>query len=141
MSFTRIGLIGIVFTCTIWLAFCSGAVSFAQCPEEYPFDCGDGWCCLSGPDAVCDLPKIVKKIGCIKVKKGCPSEALYGENSEETELLRNFRDNVLSQTPAGQEIIKLYYEISPAVVKAMEEDEAFKQEMKGMIDEIFLLLR
>ena len=40
----------------------------------------------------------------------CPFEQIYGEHSEETELLRYFRDNVLNQTPEGQEIIKLYYQ-------------------------------
>jgi hypothetical protein len=64
----------------------------------------------------------------------CPSEKLYGEHSEQTELLRYLRDNVLSQTPEGQEIIRLYYEWSPAIVKAMEEDEVFKQEVKEIID-------
>jgi len=41
---------------------------------------------------------------------------------------------VLSTTPEGQEIIRLYYEWSPAVVKVMEEDAAFKAQVKEMID-------
>jgi hypothetical protein len=64
----------------------------------------------------------------------CPSESIYGEHSKQTELLRCFRDNVLNQTPEGQEIIRLYYEWSPAIVKAIEQDEEFKEEVKGMID-------
>ena len=32
MKLKRIGLMGIVFTCIIWLSFCSGTLSFAQCP-------------------------------------------------------------------------------------------------------------
>jgi len=64
----------------------------------------------------------------------CSSELIYGVYSEETELLRHFRDNVLSQTPAGQEIIRLYYEWSPAIVKAMEQDEEFKEEMRETVD-------
>jgi hypothetical protein len=70
----------------------------------------------------------------------CPSEEIYGEHSEETELLRHFRDNALSQTPAGQEIIRLYYEWSPAIVKAMEQDEEFKEEMKEMVDGVLGLI-
>jgi hypothetical protein len=42
----------------------------------------------------------------------------------------------MSQTPEGQELIKLYYQWSPTVVKAMEEDEGFREEVKEMIDEI-----
>ena len=46
----------------------------------------------------------------------CPTEAIYGEYSEETELLRNLRDDVLIQTPEGQGIIRLYYQLSPMIV-------------------------
>ena len=67
---------------------------------------------------------------------GCLLEEIYGEHSEETELLRYFRDNALSKTPAGQELIRLYYQWSPLIVKAIEEDEEFKVEMKETIDAI-----
>jgi len=55
-------------------------------------------------------------------------------------LLRHLRENVLSQTPTGQELIKLYYQLSPAIVKAMEEDEKFKEEVKEMIDVVLGLV-
>jgi hypothetical protein len=67
----------------------------------------------------------------------CPAEKIYGENSEQLAVLRCFRDTVLSQTPEGQEIIKLYYEWSPAIVKAMEADEEFREEIKALIDLFF----
>jgi len=139
MRFKKIGLKGIVLTCTIWLAFCGGALSFAQCTDDnYPADCGDGWCCQI--QDMCVVPNALKELVCIKAQPNCLSEALYGEHSEETELLRNFRDNILSQTPAGQEIIKLYYEWSPVIVKAMEGDEEFKEEVKEMIDGVLELM-
>jgi hypothetical protein len=50
----------------------------------------------------------------------CVAEAIYGEDSEETELLREYRDSVLSKNSEGQEIIKTYYEFSPTVCKLME---------------------
>ena len=71
----------------------------------------------------------------------CPSELIYGEDSEEAALLRYVRDNVLHQTPAGQEMIRLYYEWSPAIVGAMEQDEDFKREVKAMIDGVLQLIR
>ena len=40
----------------------------------------------------------------------------------------------------GQEIIKLYYQWSPAIVNAMEEDEEFKKEVKMMIDGVLGLI-
>jgi hypothetical protein len=70
----------------------------------------------------------------------CLMEKIYDDHSEKTELLRYIRDNVLTQTTAGQEIIRLYYEWSPAIVKAMEEDEQFKEEAKEMIDGILIML-
>jgi len=62
----------------------------------------------------------------------CPTETLYGEHSEETELLRYLRDNILNQTPEGREIIRLYYEWSPVIVEMMNEDD----ELKGQVREI-----
>jgi hypothetical protein len=70
----------------------------------------------------------------------CPSQVIYGGYSRETELLRYFRDDVLSQTPEGQEIIRLYYQWSPAIVKAMEADDDFKAEVKEMIDGVLGLI-
>jgi hypothetical protein len=67
-------------------------------------------------------------------------EKIYGAHSEETKLLKHLRDNVLNKTPGGQEIIELYYQWSPVIVKAMENNEAFKEEVKEMLDEILLVL-
>ena len=60
--------------------------------------------------------------------------------SKETELLRYLRDNVLSRTPKGQEIIRLYYQWSPAIVRVMEDGEGFKEEVKEMIDGGLMLI-
>jgi hypothetical protein len=71
----------------------------------------------------------------------CPAEKIYGENSEETQLLRSFRDNILRQIPEGQELIRIYYLWSPTIVRTMEEDEAFKEDVQEMIDGVMHLLR
>ena len=57
------------------------------------------------------------------------------------ELLRSFRDSFLNNSPEGRELIKLYYQWSPAAVKAMEEDEVFKKEVKELIDGVLELIR
>jgi tripartite motif-containing protein 71 len=75
-----------------------------------------------------------------QVEQPCPIEVLYGEHAEKTELLRHFRDTVLSQSTEGQELIKLYYEWSPVIVKAMEKDEKFKESVKGMIEGFLSLI-
>ena len=70
----------------------------------------------------------------------CPMETLYGEDSKETELLRYFRDKVLSKTPEGKELIRLYYEWSDAIVKAMKGDKKFKGEVKALINGMLPLI-
>ncbi len=70
----------------------------------------------------------------------CLAEKIYGLHSEETELLRFFRDSVLKRTPEGREIIRLYYKWNPAIVKAMEADEGFQEDMKSMIDGILPMI-
>jgi len=54
-----------------------------------------------------------------------------GEDAEEAELLRHFRDNTLSKTAEGQKLIKLYYQWSPMIVK---------EEVEGMIDGVLELI-
>ena len=70
----------------------------------------------------------------------CPSELICGEDSKEIQLLRHIRDNVLTRSPLGQDIIKLYYQWNPIIVEMMEEDEAFKEEVKEMIDGILSII-
>jgi len=71
----------------------------------------------------------------------CTAEQIYGVYSEETEHLRFFRDNVLNKTQEGRELIRLYYKWSPAIVKAMGEDEELKEQMKELIDGILPVTR
>jgi len=70
----------------------------------------------------------------------CLAEEIYGEGSFEVLLLRSVRDTLLRRTPEGQELIKLYYQWSPAIVRAMQADERFKEEVKEMIDGMLLLM-
>jgi hypothetical protein len=74
---------------------------------------------------------------------GCPVTTALQDEARDGDIatLRQFRDAVLKKSPAGREIIKLYYEWSPVIVQAMEEDEAFKKEVKEMIDAALELIR
>jgi rhodanese-related sulfurtransferase len=71
----------------------------------------------------------------------CPAEILYGENSEEAMLLRDFRDTVLNKTSDGQKIIRLYYAVSPMLVTMIEKDKELKDEIKTVVDELLPRLR
>ena len=70
----------------------------------------------------------------------CPILCIYGEHSEEAEILRYVRDNILSAIPEGRELISLYYAVSPAIVRAMEKDDDFKAEVKELIDGVLGLV-
>jgi len=64
----------------------------------------------------------------------CAAEAIYGEKSEQTELLREYRDNILSKTTEGQELIKTYYKFSPTITKLLEQRPLLKNRAKAFID-------
>jgi len=64
----------------------------------------------------------------------CAAEEIYGEQSEQTELLRKYRDDVLSKTFEGQEIIKTYYKFSPTATKLLEQNPLLKNWAKAYID-------
>lgn len=72
---------------------------------------------------------------------GCTAEKVYGESSEEVELLRSFRDTILRKTSEGREIIALYYLWSPTVVAAMDKDDEFRADVKRFIDDILPLIK
>jgi hypothetical protein len=71
----------------------------------------------------------------------CAAKEIYGEHSKEVELMRYARDNILKSTSEGQELIKLYYEWSPVILKAMKKNESLKEQVKELIDGVLLLIR
>ncbi len=42
------------------------------------------------------------------------------DDCEELTALRNFRDGYMKKTPEGARLVKEYYEVAPAIVKAIE---------------------
>jgi rhodanese-related sulfurtransferase len=64
----------------------------------------------------------------------CPAESLYGEDSEEVQLLRDFRDSVLGKTAEGRQVISLYYAASPVLVQMMAQDEDMKDRLRVVLD-------
>ena len=110
-----------------------------KCPLASAHDPGKGTTCLTchfdcegngGPTTTTTI-----------ATKPCIAEKLYGEYSEEAELLRDYRDNVLSKTMEGQKLISLYYKLSPSIVVAVENNERFKEIVKQRIDEVLPFIR
>lgn len=87
-----------------------------------------------------DLYEAIDDLRFTLTEESCLIVSLFGEYSEEVEMLRFIRDNVLSKTPEGQEIIKQYYQWSPVVAIMMEEDEEFKEDVKKMVDGVLELI-
>ena len=70
----------------------------------------------------------------------CLMVTIYGEGSDEVAVMRYLRDNVLSKSEAGQEIIRLYYMWSPVIAGAAQSDDEVKEELKEMVDGILGLV-
>ena len=70
----------------------------------------------------------------------CVVEEIYGEDSEKVEILRHFRDTTLNKTQSGKEIIKLYYEWNPRMIKALKEDKILRGQVMQMMDQVLLLI-
>jgi hypothetical protein len=71
----------------------------------------------------------------------CPAELLYGEDSEETALLRYWRDAYLSRSAEGREMIALYYRYSPVIAQVLGEDKELQSAVKTIADAVLACIR
>jgi len=116
-------------TTTIGDCTYGSCITTAECTDAL----GSGWVCQNG---CCEQVPVTTTIG----GEDCPiSSALEGDEAQ-LDAIRVFRDNVLAQTPEGQEIIRLYYQWSPIIVQAMENDAEFKEWVAEQINGILPLV-
>jgi hypothetical protein len=118
---------------TYWLARGLGWIKFSSTQNtQYPW--------REDTKATATLELISATVD--DVNNGCLATFALGGTTRGTDLnaLRKFRNEVLSKSPEGREIIKLYYKWSPAIVKAMEANEAFKEDVKEMVDGVLKLI-
>jgi len=73
-----------------------------------------------------------------QIKRG-NRDKIIGRYTEEIAILRYYRDKVLNNSPEG-EIIKLYDQWSPVLVRTMGADEEFKEDAKEMIDGVLEMI-
>jgi len=71
----------------------------------------------------------------------CVAKTLYGEGSEETELLREYRDKVLSKSATGRQMIKTYYELSPAVSEVLQKNDIARTNARKVLDTFMPAIR
>jgi hypothetical protein len=71
----------------------------------------------------------------------CAAEAIYGSESEETELLREYRDKVLNKSATGRQMIEAYYEASPAVAEVLQQNETARTSARRVLDSLMPAIR
>jgi hypothetical protein len=73
----------------------------------------------------------------IKPKRECYlATCVYGESSQETEIFRNFRDEVLLPSAFLSTFVYMYYEISPFMVRYLGDKAIFRFVIKSMLGPI-----
>jgi len=111
---------------------CHPAGNSGQCNLVNDHDPGRGATCLSCHSSACapdDTPAD-------PATDPCPAEQIYGENSAEVVFLRHYRDEVLSKTEDGRNMIKLYYQLAPVISARIQIDPAFRALARQRADEI-----
>jgi len=71
----------------------------------------------------------------------CPAELLYGKDSEETALLRYWRDACLRGSAEGREMIALYYRYSPVIAQVLGDDEELQAAAKAIADAVLAFIQ
>lgn len=78
--------------------------------------------------------------GCRLQDDDCLATALLGHDSPEIDKLRQFRDEVLSKTAVGRQMIKVFYRSGPALIDAMEENSALKKYVLSLLNAALFVL-
>ena len=78
--------------------------------------------------------KTLKNAGCFI------ATAVYGEKSEEVQLLRNFRDFHLLKNPYGKISVKIYYFFSPPIAVVLRKYRVLRKIVKFQLDLISKIL-
>jgi len=61
------------------------------------------------------------------------ASAIYGEDAVEVATLRNFRDEILSQSAAGKRFIDLYYRVAPRIASYISPHQNVKLALKAVL--------
>ena len=85
----------------------------SNCPDGYPIDCGNGYCC---PQQAPYCGTGLRKGKCLTKPGPCAAKNLYEGDAEILTVLWNFRDEVLQKTDSGRNYINLFYQNSPEII-------------------------
>lgn len=73
---------------------------------------------------------------CFLQEKSCFTLTLLGSDDLRLDTLRQFRDKVLSKTPAGKKLIELYYGYSDVIIELLVANPAIKAQAKELLEQI-----
>jgi len=59
--------------------------------------------------------------------------AVYGEDGDATNILREFRDKYLLTNPVGKALVDLYYRVSPPIAQFLTEQPALQPIVRAML--------
>ncbi len=71
--------------------------------------------------------------GSCTLSADCPASSLLGGNDQQLEILRRFRDNVLTQSETGRMLIKLYYDYGQQLIPVLEANPALKEQGREIL--------
>jgi cell wall-associated protease len=71
----------------------------------------------------------------------CAAESALDNDEIKLTILRRFRDEVLSKTPEGRNLINLYYKWNPTIVRELDQNAQYKEEIKRIIDGIVPMIQ
>ncbi len=149
-------------------------VSGSQCPSGFPVDCENGYCCTSEYPVCGESENVgqcfqegtatttisstttsitapvssttsVPAVTTTTVSdRLCPASAVLGDDSYETDLLRNFRDKILLSSETGRELVRLYYQHSPELTAMLMRDPdlraAFREVLAAILPHVQALM-
>jgi hypothetical protein len=92
----------------IMIEFCECFALLTICPPEEEAD-GDG-------EVTCFI-----------------ATAVYGEDGDATNILREFRDKYMLTNPVGKALVDLYYRVSPPIAQFLTEHPALQPVVRAML--------
>ena len=105
---------------------------FAQCPPDYPINCGNGYCCPAthptcgtGADA-----------GTCFAGAGCPSAVALDNDESKLAVLREMRDVRIAGSCMGTTLIDLYYEHAEEISEILRDDQDLRMMAATVVGEI-----
>jgi len=71
----------------------------------------------------------------------CPVERVFGRNTPQVKLLQQFRDEVLSGSPAGRKMIELYYNTSEKMNSMLGQDSAVLHTARSLLNAFMPMIK